>query len=202
MVPTSQSAITELLAAVVQGQPGAESRLWSRIYDELYAMARRQMAREPGGRTLQPTALVHETYLRLAANEPVHWANRRHLFGAAARAMRRIQVDAARRRMRAKRGGDQQRVPLDHVELTFDQDPAELLALDEALSRLEKHDPRQAQVVLLRYFAGLSIEETADTLGVSATTVEGDWRYARAWLYRELSKGNSSIAQKGLTDDQ
>ena len=193
MATSPQESITELLAAVGEGAPDAGSRLWSRVYDELHAMARQQMVKEPSGQTLQPTALVHEAYLRLIAGEPPDWENRRHFFGAAARAMRRIRVDAARRRLRSKRGGGRQRVPFSDLELTFDQDSASLLAIDEVLRRLEARDPRQAEVVLLRYFAGLSVEETARTLRVSPTTVEGDWRYARAWLHRELSRGDTSL---------
>jgi RNA polymerase sigma factor (TIGR02999 family) len=193
--------VTELLAAVSDGEASAQSRLWSLIYDELHAVAQRQMASEPPGRTLQPTSLVHEAYLRLFGDQHVHWANRRHFFAAAAQAMRRIRIDEARRRTRRKRSGGRQQVPVDDAAVAFDQDPIEVLAVDEALVRLQRADPRQAEVVLLRYFAGLTVEETANALDVSPKTVNNDWRFARAWLHRELSKGDSARRREVERDD-
>jgi RNA polymerase sigma factor (TIGR02999 family) len=194
--------VTELLAAVSQGEAAAQNRLWSLIYNELHALARRQMAHEPPGRMLQATSLVNEAYLRLFGDAPVQWANRRHFFAAAAQAMRRIRIDEARRRCRLKRGGGRQRAPDDEEAVVFDQDHIEVLAVDEALDQLQEVDPRQAEVVLLRYFAGLTVEETANALDVSPKTVNNDWRFARAWLHRELSKGDStSPGDPGCDDD-
>jgi RNA polymerase sigma factor (TIGR02999 family) len=164
------------------------------VYDELRRLARRQMADEAGPRTLQPTALVHEAYLRLQAGENVEWANRRHFFFFAAQIMREIRIDDARKRKRLKRGGGERPCELRDDPAIFDDDPAEVLAVDEALERLDAVDPRKAQVVKLRYFAGLSIEECAETLGVSQRSVNGDWYYAKAWLHRELSKGDTKAS--------
>lgn len=161
------------------------------VYDELRALAYRQMADEAGPRTLQPTALVHEAYLRLLAGGDGTFENRRHFFFAAARIMRQIRVDDARKRKRLKRGGGDKAGGLKEDPAVFDDDPAEILAVDEALQRLEAIEPRKAEVVKLRYFAGLSIEECAETLGVSPRSVDNDWYYAKAWLHRELSKGDT-----------
>lgn len=200
------SPVTELLAAAGRGDGGAHERLWALVYDELHRVARRQMADEAPGHTLQTTALVNEAYLRLIGDVDVQWANRRHFFAAAAKAMRRIRIDDARRRGRLKRGGPQpgneasrqqgnkvdasaaraKRVPLDEA-VVFDDDPAEVLAVDEALSKLEQKDPRKAEIVQLRYFAGLTVDETADALGISPRTVDREWVFARAWLKRNLS---------------
>ncbi len=186
MMTRSDGAVTQLLAAVGRGEAAAAEKLWALIYEELRAIARQQMAREATGGTLQPTALVHEAYLRLTGNADVQWANRRHFFGAAAKAMHRIRIDDARRRGRAKRGGGRRPGALVEGPAIFDQDPAEVLAVDEALKKLEQEDPRKAEVVMLRYFAGLSVEETAEALGMSARTVKNDWQFARTWLHREL----------------
>ncbi len=183
------SMVTELLAAVGQGDADAHERLWSLVYDELHRVAKRQMAGEKPGRTLQTTVLVNEAYLRLVGNENVQWANRRHFFAAAAKVMREIRTDDARRRNRLKRGGTTKRrrdVAAEEPPV-FDQDPVEVLAVDEALRKLEQSDPRKAEVVMLRYFGGLNREEIAQALAVSASTVDKDWRFARTWLYRELS---------------
>ncbi len=200
--------VTQLLGAAGRGDAGALERLWSLVYDELHRVAKHQMAGERPGRTLQTTVLVNEAYLRLVGNQNVQWNNRRHFFGAAAKAMRQIRVDDARRRNRIKRGGggvgtearrhggteDGARpggpkaaaLPVEDVAV-FDQDPVEVLAVDEALRKLEQTDPRKAEVVMLRYFAGLNREEIAQALEVSASAVDKDWRFARTWLYRELS---------------
>ena len=194
MATPPAESVTQLLQALSQGHTSAQKELWSLIYEELHGLARGQMAKEPAGLTLQSTALVHEAYLRLIGDENVQWANRRHFFGAAANAMRRIRIDDARRRGRQKRGGGQQRVPIDEANAVLDQDPAQVLAIDEALTKLEQADPRKAEVVMLRYFAGLSVDETAEALGVAPRTVDSEWRFAKAWLHRELKRGDTSDA--------
>jgi RNA polymerase sigma factor (TIGR02999 family) len=181
-----------LLTAVGQGDAAARSKLWRLVYDELRHVAQRQLAREAPGRTLQPTSLVHEVFLRLTAGEAVQFENRRHFFGAAARAMRQIRIDDARRRRRVKRGGGKRPGVVDQEPAVFDQDPAQVLAVDEALKRLEQMDPRKAEIVTLRYFAGLTEQETAAALDLSRRTVQMEWRLAKAWLHRELSKGDTS----------
>lgn len=187
MVARRSGELTQLLVAAGEGDESARKSLWELVYHELRRIARRQMASEAPGRTLQTTVLVHEAYLRLTGEESIQWANRRHFFAAAAEAMRRIRVDDARKRGRQKRGGGQQPQPLEQDPALVEQDPAEIVAVDEALRKLEQSAPRQAEVVKLRYFAGLTVDETADALGVSPRTVDNDWRLARAWLHRELS---------------
>jgi RNA polymerase sigma factor (TIGR02999 family) len=160
------------------------------VYDELRRLARREIRRELEPQTLQTTALVHEAYLRLVGDEERTFGDRAHFFGAAARAMRQILVDRARARQSQKRGGAARRVPLESVELAdLDADPDRFLALEAALSRLERFDERKARIVMLRFFAGLSIAQTASVLEVSATTVKDEWGFARAWLFREISEG-------------
>ena len=181
--------VSRVFIAIRGGDHEATSRLLPLVYQELRHLARRMMAREPAGQTLQPTALVHEAYLRLLGNQSATWENRAHFFGAAAIAMRRILVERARRRRAARHGGGQERVTLDEEVVPSDPPRADLLALDEALSRLESSDERASRVVHLRYFAGLGIEETAELLGVSAATVTREWNYARAWLRREITGG-------------
>ncbi len=194
--------ITQLLAAASLGSATAEERLWSLIYEELHRLAERQMAHEQVGGTLQPTSLVHEAYLRLVGDHDVKWANRRHFFVAAAEAMRRIRIDAARRRRRLKRGGDQRRVPLQDAAAVWDRDPVEVIVIDDALTKLKEIDPRKAEVVSLRYFAGLTVDETAGILDVSSRTVESEWHFARAWLHRELKRGDTTTSVKGNADDR
>ncbi len=200
MSTSSPKPVTQLLEAVSAGQASAQDKLWSAVYEELRGMAHKQMGHESPGHTMQSTALVHEAYLRLVGDEEVQWVNRRHFFAAAARAMRRIRIDEARRRGRVKRGGGRQRVAIDEAAVAFDQDPAELLAIDEALDELEKSDKRKAEIVLLRYFAGLTIDETAAALEVSARTVDNEWRFARAWLHRQLKSGDTTSAKEGAGD--
>jgi RNA polymerase sigma factor (TIGR02999 family) len=184
--------LTQLLNALSDGDASAHEKLWSLIYAELHDLAVRQMADEATGRTLQPTALVHEAYLRLLGMETtVDWANRRQFFKAAAEVMRHIRIDYARKRRSLKRGGDRERVPLEAAPITFDEDPAQVLAVDEALRRLEAVDPRKAQLVNLRYFAGLTIEETAEMMGLAPRTVSKEWRFARAWLHCALGDGDA-----------
>jgi RNA polymerase sigma factor (TIGR02999 family) len=167
-------------------QPGAE--LLPQLYSELRKLAGVLTRQLPPGQTLQPTALVHEAYLRLMRNQGPGWEGRRHFFGSAARAMREILIEQARRKASQKHGGQAQRVELGDG-LAWIEPPAEdLLALDEAIERLEAEDPRLAEIVRLRYFTGLSVDETAGVVGASARTVKRDWRYARAWLARQLGK--------------
>lgn len=184
MSATDSNPVTELLCAAAGGDAAAQGRLWEVIYRELHRVARSQLANDGCG--LQATTLVHEVYLRLVG--AASFENRRHFFAAAANAMRRIRVDYARMRKALKRGAGRRPADLDGGVLPVEaDDPAALLALDEALARLEAEDAAAAEVVLLRYFAGLSIDETAETMGVSPRTVDMRWKYARAWLRRELS---------------
>jgi RNA polymerase sigma factor (TIGR02999 family) len=180
--------ITLILQAVGRGEPGASDNLLAEVYQELRRLAAYKMAGEAPGHTLQPTALVHEAWLRLAGNGDPSFENRAHFFAAAGEAMRRILVECARRKKRLKRGGDQQRVDLDEIDLPAPMPDDELLALDEALGRLREIDPRAAELVNLCSFVGLNQEQAAKELGVSLSTVERTWAYARAWLYRELKK--------------
>jgi len=194
MTGSNPEPVTQLLVAASQGDTRAGSRLWSVVYDELRRLARRQLANESPDCTFESTSLVHEAFLRLVGDEPVEWANRRHFFAAAARVMRHIRIDDARKRGRIKRGGDRQAQPVNDELAVFDDDPTEVLAVDEALKRLEEVAPRQAEVVALRYFAGLSVDETAQALGVSPRTVDYEWRLARAWLHRELGRGDTKVS--------
>jgi RNA polymerase sigma factor (TIGR02999 family) len=179
--------LTQLLQAASSGEDGAWNEVLALVYAELRALARRRMAHERPDHTLQATDLVHEAYVRLAGGEEGAraFANRRDFFRAAAEAMRRILIDHARRRGAAKRGAGR-RVALDVADLAARQDPEEILALDEAIQRLEAWDQRVGEMVRLRFFAGLSVEETAEAMGTSPRTVKRDWGFARAWLYREL----------------
>lgn len=181
--------LTRLLQDAASGAEGASERLLPLIYDQLRAIARQRMSTERSGHTLQATALVHEAYMRLMGGAEIAWANRAHFFHAAAEAMRRILVEHARQRSRLKRGGELRRTPLDRVDLAVEQNPDDLLALDAAICRLEERDPRAARIVKLRFFAGLSVEETAEALETSPRTVKREWAYARAWLFRELHDG-------------
>jgi RNA polymerase sigma factor (TIGR02999 family) len=188
----SRFPLTQILNDAAAGDPAAGERLLSAVYDQLRHLAAGQMARESPGGQLQATALVHEAYLRLLGNESSQqWDNRAHFFGAAAEAMRRILVEHARARLRIKRGGGWHRVDLDHAEAAGaadDADPGDVLALDEALARLQQFDPRLAEIVKLRCFVGLTIAEAAAALGVSSRTIDRDWTTARAWLKAELSE--------------
>jgi len=185
-----QSEVTGLLLEWSAGDPDALDKLMPIVVAELRRIARSQFARETPGHTLQPTALVNELYLRLVGHRKVAWKNRAQFFGVAAKLMRRILVDHARRRRADKRGGGGQKIPLEALLVTLDGvadfPDTDLLALDEALSHLAAFDPRQARVVELRFFGGLTQEEVAEVLDISPTTVKDDWRLARLWLLREL----------------
>ncbi len=180
--------ITRLLAAARGGEPTAAAELLGLVYDELRRLAHHKMALVPPGDTLQPTALVHEVYLRLFGRDGPGpgWESRAQFFNAAARAMRDILVEQARRHASLKRGGDRKRITLDETALCIATHGGDLLALNEALHRLEETDSTSAQVVMLRYFAGLTVPETARAMGVSPATVDRHWRYARAWLRRRI----------------
>jgi RNA polymerase sigma factor (TIGR02999 family) len=179
------SDVTRILAAIDQGDPHAAGQLLPLVYDELRRLAAQKLAHEAPGQTLQPTALVHEAYLRLVGDQ--HFDNRRHFFATAAEAMRRILVEAARKKRRQKHGGQFHRADLDVAFLAAPIPQDDILALDEALTKLAAEDPFKAQLIQLRFFGGLSNEEAAEILGVAAVTAKRHWRYARAWLHREVS---------------
>ncbi len=186
MTSEGPNEVTRLLQAINAGDEKSSEELLPLVYEELRKLAAAHMVREKPGQTLQPTALVHEAYLRLVGDAGAGWNSRGHFFGAAAQAMRRILVEQARRRGRLKRGGDRQRVELDDLPEKKDTENVDYVVLDEALRRMEKEDERMARVVMLRYFAGLSIEETAEAMDVSPMTVKRDWSCAKAWLYEEM----------------
>lgn len=183
------SQVTQILEAIQRGQSRATEELLPLVYQELRRLAAHKMAQEAPGHTLQPTALVHEAYLRLVgAGQPQQWEGRGHFFAAAAEAMRRILVDRAREKKALKRGGNLERVDIDAVELLSPMPDDELLALDEALDRLATVDTRAAEMVKLCFFVGLTQEEGAHELGISVSTAERVWAFARAWLLREVKK--------------
>jgi len=186
MAESSPNQITQLLVAWSNGDESARERLVPVVYDQLHHLARHYMRRERPGHTLQTTALVHEAYIRLVGTENLHWQNRAHFFAVSARLMRRILIDIARQRLQLKHGGGALRISLVD-ELAVSAEPGvDLLALDEALSRLKELSARQEEIVELRYFGGLKEEEIAEALKISLRTVQQDWRLARLWLYREL----------------
>jgi RNA polymerase sigma factor (TIGR02999 family) len=187
--------VTRLLDAAADGDSGAASDLLPVVYDELRRLARAQLRRESPGQTLQPTALVHEAFLRLVGPADLEWKGRGHFFGAAARAMRRILVERARRRRRIKHGGRLHRTDLEPDRIEAPEQGIDVLALHEALDRLEARDRRKSEVVHLRYFAGLSVEETAAALNLSPTTVKSEWNFARAWLRRAVR--DSGVGEEG-----
>jgi RNA polymerase sigma factor (TIGR02999 family) len=182
------SDVTQILERVEHGDGKAAEELLPLVYEELRKLAAAKMANEPAGQTLQATALVHEAWLRLAGpREGQAWENRGHFFAAAAEAMRRILIESARRKSRLKRGGQQERVDLDQVQLATESDPATVLSIDQALERLAKAHPQKAELVKLRFFVGLSLPEAARALNLSETTAKRHWAFARAWLYGELA---------------
>jgi len=178
--------VTDLLTKFTTGDSAAADEVIPLVYEELRRLAAHYMAREQPGHALQTTALVHEAYLRLVDQRQSNWRNRAHFYGAAAQVMRRILVDHARARQAEKRGGDAEHLTLDEALTFSDSQSEELVRLDEALARLARLDARQSRVIELRFFAGLSVEETAEVIGVSPKTVKRDWSVARAWLHREL----------------
>lgn len=187
MAPMSD--VTRILLQIESGDPSAAEQLLPLIYDELRKLAAARLAQEKPGQTLQATALVHEAYLRLVGpeqNEP-RWDNRGHFFSAAAEAMRRILVDQARRKNTIKAGGQWQRIEMSDVEPVIDDPQLDLLALDDALQKLQAKDPRKAELVRLRFFAGLSNQQAAAALGIAASTADLDWAYAKCWLRVEMS---------------
>jgi RNA polymerase sigma factor (TIGR02999 family) len=188
MTKDSGPQITQMLVAWSNGDQAALERLTLLVSQELHRLARRYMSRERPDHTLQATALVNEAYLRLIDASQMNWQNRTHFFAVSAQIMRRILVDFARSHRNLKHGGDAQQITLDEAVFVSPQSDADLVAVDEALTALAALDPRQSQVVELRFFAGLSLEETAEALHVSVGTVRRDWTLARAWLHRELTK--------------
>jgi RNA polymerase sigma factor (TIGR02999 family) len=185
--------VTTILSAIDKGDPGAAEQLLPLVYDELRKLAAAKLAQENPGQTLQATALVHEAYLRLLGDEPdaqarENWESRGHFFAAAAEAMRRILLNRARDKNRLKRGGGRQRIDLDKIEIALDTNDDQLIALDEALAQLSAEDPKAAQLVNLRFFAGLTLKDAAKSLGVPLRTAEREWAYARAWLFARLCR--------------
>ena len=182
------SEVTSIVSAIEHGDPHAAEQLLPLVYEELRKLAAQKLAQERPGQTLQATALVHDAYLRLVeVNEVQHWDSRGHFFAAAAEAMRRILIDNARRKRRPKHGGDRRRVDLDAAASVADVPAEDLLALDEALTKLAAEEPIKAKLVTLRLFAGLSVPEAAKVLGLATRTAERYWTYARVWLYAELN---------------
>lgn len=183
---SSPGDITSLLKVAGGGDPRASKELLRLVYDELRSLAKSWMAKTPPGQTLQPTALVHEAFMRLAGRDQNAWENRAHFFFAASRAMRDILVENARAKGRIKRGGDRRRVDLENLSVAVDAPGEDLLILDEALQKMEATYPWEHRIVMLRFFAGLTNEETAEAMSAPLRTIERDWRFARAWLHGEL----------------
>src|SRR5262249_12701212 len=192
---------TVILDRINRGESGAVGFLLSTVYDELHRLAAGQMGRERQDHTLQPTALVHEAYLRLVGDVPLQFKNRAHFFGAAAEAMRRILVDHARARLAAKRGGGRDRTPLSDLVDSNEQTPEDLIAIDEALTKLSQVDAQKHRIVELRFFAGLTAEETAEVMDISLRTVHRDWRFSKAWLFREIAGASRRRIDVGSTGD-
>lgn len=185
--PSTMNDVTRILSAIEKGDPKATEQLLPVVYAELRQLAQQRLAREKPGQTLQATALVHEAYLRLiGGQDPARWDSRGHFFAAAAEAMRRILVENARRKRAERHGGRLERRDLDALEIAAESPPEDFLALDEALARLEAEDLTKAMLVKLRYFTGLTEEDAAKVLGISRTTAQRHWRFAKVWLLREL----------------
>jgi len=182
------SDVTRILVAIEQGDAKAADELLPLVYEELRRLAAKKMSQEPPGQTLQATALVHEAYIRLVGAENQKWTGRIHFFAAAAEAMRRILIENARRKQRRRRGGDRQRIDMDDEDVAIEGPSIDIIALDEALTKLTKEDRTVAELVKLRYFAGLTLGQAANILGVSRRTADRYWAYARAWLYQEITK--------------
>jgi RNA polymerase sigma factor (TIGR02999 family) len=188
VVDQPDQAITRILQAAQAGDPQAAAELLPLLYDELRKLARARMSKTPPGQTLQPTALVHEAYLRLVGKSDPKWQGRGHFFAAAAQSMRDILVEQARRKASLKRGGDRKRLDVEEVTPVIQPPTDDVLALNEAVRRLEADDPRKGQIVNLRFFAGLTNEETAAALDVSVGTIKREWQYIKRWLYTQLSE--------------
>ena len=180
--------VTRILNAIELGDPQAAEELLPLIYDELRLLAAQKLSHESPGQTLQATALVHEAYIRLVEVKEQNWNSRNHFFMAAAEAMRRILVENARRKKRLKRGGKQDRLTLDEASIITEKQDIDLLALDEALAKLEEEDPEKASIVKLRYFVGMTTSQSAEILKISLPTANRHWSYAKSWLFREISK--------------
>lgn len=195
MSDAGTSAVTQILSDIQAGRSNAASDLLPLVYDQLRKLAQQHMNQERAAHTLQATALVHEAYLRLIGDQNLGWDSRVHFFTAAAEAMRRILIEHARARKRIKRGGERQRVPLTGLDLAIEHDAEEILAVEEAFRRLETEDPDAANVVRLRFFAGLSVAETASALGISERSVAREWAFARAWLAGALGEGETDHAR-------
>jgi RNA polymerase sigma-70 factor (ECF subfamily) len=187
---SSSQSVTELLARWKSGDASARDALVPLVYDELRRIARRCLASQSGNHTLQPTALVHEAYLRLARRDSVDWQDRAHFFALAAQMMRQILVDHARKQLAAKRGGNAVTLVVDEASVVSKEKSLDLLGLDDAMNRLAALDPRQCKIVELRFFGGLSIEETAQAVNISAATTKREWATARLWLYNAMSRGH------------
>ncbi|MHC4627648.1 MAG: ECF-type sigma factor [Planctomycetota bacterium] len=183
------SDVTRILTAIERGDSKAADELLPLIYEELRSLAARKMSLESPGHTLQATALVHEAYIRLVGSQAKDWRGRAHFFAAAAEAMRHILIDKARQKQRLKRGGARQKVDLEEAEVAVEGRSIDLIALDEALCKLAAEDPVKAELVKLRYFAGLTIEQAAEMLEISRATADRYWSYARAWLFHEINEG-------------
>jgi RNA polymerase sigma-70 factor, ECF subfamily len=186
--------VTHLLQNLKGGDVAADAKLVAAVYDELRRLAAHYMRRERADHTLQATALVHEAFLRLTDQQNVSWQGKAHFFGVAAQLMRRILIDHARSRLRLKRGAGGEKLSLDEGLLLTEARSAELLAVNDSIDRLAKLDPRQARIVELRFFGGLSVEETAEVVGVSEKTVKRDWSLARAWLYEDWQAGHGNVS--------
>jgi RNA polymerase sigma factor (TIGR02999 family) len=182
--------VTRILNAIKQGDVKAADELLPLVYEELRLLAAQKMSKEPPGQTLQATALVHEAYIRLVGEEAQNWESRRHFFLAASEAMRRILIDNARRKKSQRHGGHQQRIDLDYITVADKNLPGDLIELDEVLTKLTEQEPEVADLVNLRYFGGLTLEQAADIKGISRRTAGRHWKYARLWLYREMTRGN------------
>lgn len=186
--PDSRETITQLLGDTERSSSALADELLPLVYAELKRLAGQQMAQEKPGQTLQPTALVHEAYLRLVGNPDLKWESRGHFFAAAARSMRQILINRANKKKAIKHGGGRNREELQDIPCLDEPEPSRMLAIDDALKKLEQLDPRKGEIVNLRYFAGLSIEETAQALDLSPATVKRDWQFARTWLHREIQR--------------
>ena len=189
------SDVTRILTAIEQGDAKAVDQLLPLVYEELRRLAARKMSAELPGQTLQATALVHEAYIRLVGSQAPGWKGRTHFFAAAAEAMRRILVENARRKKRLKYGGGRQKLDYDNLDVAIERLSDDIIALDEALAKLAIEDPVKAELVKLRYFAGLTVEQSAEILEISRATADRYWSYARAWLFHEITKGSEAGPQ-------